>query len=142
MMQKMRHFQPKQLADTVESITGAIALAAGLFSAQDFLLKVGVLKSSSASYEVELQKFLKNPYFIGPGYKYLLNKLSNQISALQDIIGYHFKNPCLLVQAMTHKSYKEQFNTTKEHQTALDMRIDDYERLEFLGDSILNFLIA
>jgi len=32
-LEKMRHFQPKQLADTVESMTGAIAYAAGLFSA-------------------------------------------------------------------------------------------------------------
>ena len=31
--QKIRHFQTKQLADTVESITGAISLSAGLFSA-------------------------------------------------------------------------------------------------------------
>lgn len=46
-----------------------------------------------------------------------------------------------MVQAMTHKSYKEHFNSMREHQQA-DTRIDDYERLEFLGDSILNFLIA
>ncbi len=57
-------------------------------------------------------------------------------------MGYKFNNPCLLVQAMTHKSFKEHFNTMKDHQSHQDMRLDDYERLEFLGDSILNFLIA
>jgi len=43
---------------------------------------------------------------------------------------------------MTHKSFKEHFNTMKDHQSHQDMRLDDYERLEFLWDSILNFLIA
>ena len=44
---------------------------------------------------------------------------------------------------MTHKSFKEHFNTMREHAVNPDnYRIDDYERLEFLGDSILNFLIA
>ncbi|MCD6046007.1 MAG: ribonuclease [Gammaproteobacteria bacterium] len=48
-----------------------------------------------------------------------LNKLST-------IIGYSFRNPDLLQMALSHRS------------------IDgaNYERLEFLGDSILNFLIA
>ena len=35
---------------------------------------------------------------------------------------------------MTHKSFKEKHGNLKQ--------IEDYERLEFLGDSILNFLIA
>lgn len=71
-----------------------------------------------------------------------MNKYGDYFADLEDIIGYKFKNPYLLVQAMTHKSFKEHFNTMKDHQTHVDMRLDDYERLEFLGDSILNFLIA
>ena len=69
-------------------------------------------------------------------------KYGNLFNELQEIVGYKFNNPYLLVQAMIHKSFKEHFNTMKEHQSHLDMRLDDYERLEFLGDSILNFLIA
>ena len=41
-------------------------------------------------------------------------------------IGYSFVNPQLLEQALTHRSHKGQHN----------------ERLEFLGDSILSFVIA
>ena len=48
----------------------------------------------------------------------------------EDRIGYHFKNPELLKTALTHSSY------ANEH------GCDSYERLEFLGDSILGFLSA
>tara|TARA_A100001015_G_C15037398_1_gene737193 strand:- start:580 stop:1242 length:663 start_codon:yes stop_codon:yes gene_type:complete len=45
---------------------------------------------------------------------------------LQQRLPYHFTNEALLVQALTHKSVHE------EH----------YEKLEFLGDSILNYVIS
>ena len=48
-----------------------------------------------------------------------LNRLSKKI-------GYNFNQPQLLIQALTHRSAKGQHN----------------ERLEFLGDSILGFVIA
>lgn len=48
------------------------------------------------------------------------------ISRLSKNIGYSFKNSNLLIQAITHRSAKGQHN----------------ERLEFLGDSILGFVIA
>jgi ribonuclease-3 len=41
-------------------------------------------------------------------------------------IGYQFKNPALLMQALTHRSFAANNN----------------ERLEFLGDGALNFIIA
>ena len=55
----------------------------------------------------------------------------NQVSAitihhLSKKIGYRFTQPDLLIQALTHRSAKGQLN----------------ERLEFLGDSILGFVIA
>lgn len=46
--------------------------------------------------------------------------------ALQARLGHRFQRPDLLVQALTHRSYG----------------IENYERLEFLGDSILNFVIG
>lgn len=48
------------------------------------------------------------------------------ISRLSKKIGYSFTQPGLLLQALTHRSAKGQHN----------------ERLEFLGDSILGFVIA
>lgn len=49
---------------------------------------------------------------------------------LEDSIGYRFHNRKLLEQALTHSSY------ANEHFTA------SYERLEFLGDSILGLVTA
>ena len=45
---------------------------------------------------------------------------------LQETIGYRFAQPALLAQALTHRSYGVPHN----------------ERLEFLGDSVLNCVIA
>ncbi len=51
---------------------------------------------------------------------------SSLINRLQPKIGYHFRQPALLLQALTHRSVSSKHN----------------ERLEFLGDSILSFAIA
>ena len=53
------------------------------------------------------------------------------MDSLEEKIGYHFKNRNLLVQALTHSSC-----TNEKHDR------ECYERLEFLGDSILGFVTA
>lgn len=50
---------------------------------------------------------------------------------LEERIGYHFRNRYLLECALTHTSYA---NEQKIH------RYDDYERLEFLGDAVLEMI--
>lgn len=55
--------------------------------------------------------------------------MSNQVlltRRLQEALGYSFQQPALLAQALTHRSYGSANN----------------ERLEFLGDSVLNCSIA
>ena len=52
---------------------------------------------------------------------------------LQKAIGYQFKNPALLEQALTHTSYANE---------VCKNGLMSYERLEFLGDSILGFTTA
>ena len=52
------------------------------------------------------------------------------LEALQNNIGYSFKNTSLLLQALTHSS-------SLNENTEL---IDDNERLEFLGDAIIDFV--
>lgn len=52
------------------------------------------------------------------------------MNSIEKTIGYNFRNKRLLEQALTHSSY------------ANERHIDSYERLEFLGDSILGWLTA
>ncbi|MGH8718393.1 MAG: ribonuclease III [Burkholderiales bacterium] len=44
----------------------------------------------------------------------------------ESLLGYSFSNPALLKQALTHRSYGQPHN----------------ERLEFIGDGVLNFVVA
>ena len=53
---------------------------------------------------------------------------NHQFELLEKKSGYHFQNPHLLKQAMTHSSYANEHKAKEYH---------DNERLEFLGDAVL-----
>jgi ribonuclease III len=53
--------------------------------------------------------------------------------AFQDAIGFQFHDPLLLLRALTHRSY---LNEVQDHP------VPHYERFEFLGDAILDFLVG
>lgn len=55
----------------------------------------------------------------------------NDITELEDRIGYHFKDRALIRMAPTHSSYANEQKINKQ---------PDYERLEFLGDSVLEMV--
>lgn len=57
---------------------------------------------------------------------------NKKISSLEKKLGYTFKNKELLKKALTHKTYAFESMDAVEYN----------ERLEFLGDGILNFIIA
>jgi len=66
-------------------------------------------------------------------HKTLPNRSSFELpQQLAKQLGLHFSNPYLLVRAFTHCSY---LNENPEV-------LEDNERLEFLGDAVLNFLVA
>ena len=48
------------------------------------------------------------------------------LATLENRLEHHFGDPALLEQALTHRSHGSRHN----------------ERLEFLGDSVLNFVVA
>ena len=56
---------------------------------------------------------------------------AHEISEVEKTIGYTFNDKSLLVTAMTHASY------SNEH-----VGSPSYDKLEFFGDSILNFIVA
>lgn len=51
----------------------------------------------------------------------------DDLQALQQQLGYYFQNKELLIEALTHKSYKQPY---------------DNERLEFLGDAVLDLIVG
>ncbi len=62
------------------------------------------------------------------------NKVALPGETIQDIersLNYEFKNTALLQEALCHPSLKQH-----------NAKVDDYERLEILGDSIVGFLVT
>ncbi len=53
--------------------------------------------------------------------------MSKNLDTLEDTLGYTFKNKKLIIEALTHKSYKQPY---------------DNERLEFLGDAVLDLIVG
>lgn len=56
-----------------------------------------------------------------------------KIEQLEDKIGISFKNKDLLLEALTHRSYLNE---------RPDWRLDHNERLEFLGDAVLELIVT
>ena len=58
---------------------------------------------------------------------------------LEEGLGYRFRDPDVLERALTHSSHRAEVkpDPSAEHAT-----LRDNERLEFLGDSVLNLLVA
>ncbi|MEA2099321.1 MAG: ribonuclease III [Campylobacterota bacterium] len=53
--------------------------------------------------------------------------MSENIEKLEEKLGYKFKDKKLIIEALTHKSYKQPY---------------DNERLEFLGDAVLDLIVG
>jgi ribonuclease-3 len=62
----------------------------------------------------------------------LADERKAQLATLEDVLGYHFSQPALLNQALTHKSYVHERRESMQHN----------ERLEFLGDAVLGLVIS
>jgi len=59
--------------------------------------------------------------------------LHEKIRGLEKRLGYSFKDQKLLLQALTHKSYANEYRSESAGHN---------ERLEFLGDTVLDFLVS
>lgn len=60
-----------------------------------------------------------------------MRDMNELLEELQDKIGYRFQNTDLLKQALTHSSFANEQKINK---------LKDYERLEFLGDAVLELI--
>uniref|UniRef100_A0A674AXT7 ribonuclease III n=1 Tax=Salmo trutta TaxID=8032 RepID=A0A674AXT7_SALTR len=152
----------KSIADCVEALLGCYLTSCGERAAQMFLCSLGLkvwpqihhlslsstqlcdlwenqmrLKEKGGVIEVvnlDLQYgWLKIPprcIFDHPDAELTLNHLISGFENFERKISYTFQNKAYLLQAFTHASYH--YNTIT----------DCYQRLEFLGDAILDYLIT
>lgn len=63
---------------------------------------------------------------------------------IEDVLGYKFNNKYILQTALTHKSYADYMNKKNSDAGNLtkENTMDDYNILEFLGDSIIGLYVG
>ncbi|KAM3870760.1 endoribonuclease Dicer isoform 2-T2 [Diretmus argenteus] len=133
----------KSIADCVEALLGCYLTSCGERAAQMFLCSLGLkvlpverrtLMEPTAAMTLDLRYgWLKIPPRCMLDHPHAARTLNHLISGFDNFerkINYTFQNKAYLLQAFTHASYH--YNTIT----------DCYQRLEFLGDAILDYLIT
>jgi dsRNA-specific ribonuclease len=118
----------KMLADIVESSLGASYLSGGLECALHTAIQMQIPLDNITCWSD-----------IVPIYKNARREASPRVEAsalknvdmqkIKEIVDHDFKNPLLVVEALTHASL-------------MDSQVPCYQRLEFLGDAVLDFLVV
>ncbi|KAK7363560.1 hypothetical protein VNO77_05706 [Canavalia gladiata] len=111
----------KTISDCVEALIGAYYVGGGLFASLHVMKWLGI--------DAELELSLVDEVISAASLRTYVPKESG-IASLEEKIGYEFSVKGLLLEAVTHLSRKE---------LAIGCC---YERLEFLGDSVLDLLIT
>ncbi|XP_050384255.1 endoribonuclease Dicer homolog 2 [Argentina anserina] len=111
-----RKIKSKCIADVVEALIGAFLSTGGEMAAMYFMNWVGI--KVDFTYIPYTRNFSVQP-----------EKLVN-VKHLESLLNYSFRDPSLLVEALTHGSYM------------LPEIPGCYQRLEFLGDAVLDYLIT
>ncbi|CAJ1961276.1 unnamed protein product [Sphenostylis stenocarpa] len=113
---RTRKMKLKIIADVVEALIGAFIITKDEEAALSFINWIGIqVDTNIMPYEKHIS--------IDP-----MNLVD--VKFLESQLNYEFKDPYLLVEALTHSSCKQ-----PEIQTC-------YERLEFLGDAVLDYVIT
>ncbi|KAL2832581.1 hypothetical protein BDW59DRAFT_106358 [Aspergillus cavernicola] len=113
-----RHMSTKVLADVVEALIGAAYIDGGYTKAQSVIHR----------FLPELE--IINPDIAMPQDPSPNQPRSIQHDSLEKNIGYTFNNKSFLIEALTHPSCQHDAST------------QSYQRLEFLGDAVLDMLIV
>lgn len=128
-MEGKRVMSTKTLADVVEALIGVSYLDGGLPKALEcvkLFMREGEGKSKGKGRWQSITEARNALYNAAPAEM----TLPPTMKPLEDLIGYSFRKKSLLVEAMTHASYR----VPGTHACL--------ERLEFFGDSILEYLIV
>lgn len=63
-----------------------------------------------------------------------------KVEKLETLLGYTFRNKWLALQALTHPSHSQKSRRSERGQGDVVI-ISDYQRLEFLGDALLDYMV-
>ncbi|XKL67863.1 hypothetical protein PGB90_003354 [Kerria lacca] len=133
----------KSIADCVEALIGAYLIACGIRGAMLFMSWLGIKvlpvihhsKKLNEDDVIEIEYgYLNSPpsplLRSVPNPEAELEKLMVGYDEFERLLNYRFNDRSYLLQAMTHASYSPNCVT------------DCYQRLEFLGDAVLDYLIT
>jgi dsRNA-specific ribonuclease len=116
-----RNLSTKVLADVVEALIGAAYLHGG------FAMGIECMKVFDLGLSWNpLPECIDAMYSRITDFKHY----PTQISVVEDILGYTFRRKAIAVEALTHASYQS------------DLESISYERMEFLGDAVLDMLVT
>ncbi|EFA11550.2 dicer-1 [Tribolium castaneum] len=122
----------KSIADCVEALIGAYLIECGPRGALLFMAWLGIRvlpQLEDGTYgEIELPKSPLSNHLTYPREE--LDMLLDGYDQFERHIGYKFRDRSYLLQALTHASFSPNTLT------------DCYQRLEFLGDAVLDYLIT
>ncbi|RVE43638.1 hypothetical protein evm_011722 [Chilo suppressalis] len=127
---KSQAVSDKSVADCVEAFIGTYLLSGGVLGAVKFLEWMRILPAQDNFAQLlykSIPTVLSENKATVADVEFLLNSSRKDI---EQILQYKFKDPSYLLEAMSHPSYIRNRLTRS------------YERLEFLGDAILDFLIT
>lgn len=122
----------KCIADSVESLIGAYLITSGPHAALQVMSWFGLQVLPKAKCEDGSEILVNLPQVPAPKIndQVKLEELLFGYESFEACIGYKFRQPAYLIQAFTHSSYT--YNTVT----------DCYQRLEFLGDAVLDYVIT
>ncbi|CAN8252441.1 unnamed protein product [Cochlearia groenlandica] len=110
----------KTIADVVEALVGAFLVDSGFKGAMEFLRWIGI--------NVDFES-LQVKYACGASRRYMPLTTVFNLTALENVLGYKFLHKGLLLQGFIHPSYNRHGGGC-------------YQRLEFLGDAVLDYLMT
>lgn len=141
----------KLVANCVEALIGAYLVSCGRRSARQLLIWFDVAKHTQEELEGlfndvsnkcktsqirhESKMINDDDTFSKQGFNFLPLSESGQVPDVGHIekrIGYRFQNKFLLLRALTHSSYSR----------SLAFVAESYQKLEFLGDAVLDYLVT
>ncbi|KAI8848769.1 hypothetical protein BC829DRAFT_417370 [Chytridium lagenaria] len=133
----MQVMSNKLIADTVEAVIGGCYMKSGAQGGGFAVSKLLAMEDFHSDWIKYAEMFKDNVGALGRSVEEYLDEdgrayksRMHMCQRIEDMFGYKFKDSFLLAEALTHSSAIQ------------DGSLSCYQRLEFLGDSVLGFAIA